>query len=146
MADGPVTLTLKGGTGYDEPWLVVSGNDWDEIVARLSSVPGVTDDHVNALAARFVDATGVAAIKGAGGTVGEAAPVEAAPEPAQPSAPKAKGEIQIKEPNAPATPGQLGFLKKLKVTDAMAKRLVGVGLGELTKGKASELIDLVNEG
>lgn len=44
MADGPVALTFKGGQGYDEPWLVLSGTvqEIDAQVAALEAkVPGI---------------------------------------------------------------------------------------------------------
>lgn len=34
--DSPFTVTLKGGSGYDKPWIVIRGNTAVETVARLA--------------------------------------------------------------------------------------------------------------
>jgi hypothetical protein len=33
---GKITVTLKGGTGYDEPWIVIHGTDAEDILGTMS--------------------------------------------------------------------------------------------------------------
>jgi hypothetical protein len=71
MAEGKITVTVKEGTGFDAPWVVVSGDSVAEVRDHLGAVEnsGLLAD-VGRVAAQF---KGVAAL---GGTLG-ARPVEA---------------------------------------------------------------------
>lgn len=39
----PIVVTLKAGTGYDAPWLVIRGYDPDDVVTKLRSLDGVIE-------------------------------------------------------------------------------------------------------
>lgn len=41
MADGKVTFTLKGGAGYEQPWVVISGDTVEEAVGHLNAATAV---------------------------------------------------------------------------------------------------------
>lgn len=41
--EAPITITLKAGTGYDAPWLVIRGFDPDDVTAKLNSLDPVIE-------------------------------------------------------------------------------------------------------
>jgi hypothetical protein len=48
----PIVVTLKGGTGYDQPWIVVRGNTPDQVAAmlrNLGELPAATLEASNLL-------------------------------------------------------------------------------------------------
>lgn len=51
MSDGKIVFTLKGGAGYDAPWIVISGDTVDEAV-----------DHLKAATLAFGEVTAAAAL------------------------------------------------------------------------------------
>jgi hypothetical protein len=51
MSDGKIVFTLKGGAGYDAPWIVISGDTVDEAV-----------DHLKAATLAFGEVTSAAAL------------------------------------------------------------------------------------
>lgn len=53
MSDGKIVYTLKGGVGYDAPWIVISGDSVEEADANLASVLARSFGDVQAAAALF---------------------------------------------------------------------------------------------
>lgn len=47
----PIVVTLKAGTGYDSPWLVIRGSNPDEVVTKLRSLDGVIEATLEAAGA-----------------------------------------------------------------------------------------------
>ncbi len=127
MADGPVTVTVKAGAGFEAPWLVVSG-EWGDVVRRLSEV-GFDDDHIDGLVEAFKHNTPV----GLHG-VKEALGATDAPAPAPPvsASPARTDKPTIRDPDSPMSDKQGELIAKLKGV---------VPPGGLTKGAASEYID-----
>lgn len=39
----PLVITLKAGTGFDSPWIVVRGSNPEEVVSKLNSLDGVIE-------------------------------------------------------------------------------------------------------
>jgi hypothetical protein len=72
----PIVVTLKAGTGYDAPWLVIRGYDPDDVTAKLEGLDPVIEATLTA-AGKF------AASRSLGATT-------VATEPAQQAAPPAK--------------------------------------------------------
>lgn len=140
MAEGPVTITIKAGAGYEAPWLVISGEDWDEVVLRLAGVPGITEEQVTGLAQAFtsvipVGSTGTERILQA---VPDVAPNVVVPDnvpvpqPDAPGlAPQAETKPVITNPTAPATEKQLALIAKLR----------GSPQPGITKQQASDFIE-----
>lgn len=42
-SEAPITITLKAGTGYDAPWIVVRGYDPDDVSAKLRGIDSVVE-------------------------------------------------------------------------------------------------------
>lgn len=40
-SEAPITITLKAGTGYDAPWLVIRGFNPEDVELKLKSLDGV---------------------------------------------------------------------------------------------------------
>lgn len=76
--DSPFTVTLKGGSGYDKPWIVIRGNTAAETIARLgeASIDGLLERTAE-YAAKFQEANGAAAP--AGGATGSPSVVQSGP-------------------------------------------------------------------
>lgn len=47
----PIVVTLKAGTGYDAPWLVIRGYDPDDVVNKLTGLDGVIEATLEAAGA-----------------------------------------------------------------------------------------------
>lgn len=94
MSEGKITATLKAGTGFDMPWIVVGADSAAELRDMLGAIEqsGVMAD-VGRLAASFRNFNAL------GGTLG-ARPVDA---PTQPQAP-----AQAPQPPTPQTNGGFG--------------------------------------
>lgn len=41
MAEGKITITLKGGNDFQEPWIVIGGDTVEEVIANLNGLQGV---------------------------------------------------------------------------------------------------------
>lgn len=52
MSDGKIVFTLKGGAGYDQPWIVISGDTVEEALGHLKSAEDAFGD-IQAAAALF---------------------------------------------------------------------------------------------
>lgn len=100
MADGKISVTLKEGTGFDSPWIVVSGDTVGEVRDQLNAVEasGIIVD-VGRVASQF---KGVAALGGTLGARPVAAP-NAAPDGAQPGA--QQPATATAQPTAQSNPG-----------------------------------------
>jgi hypothetical protein len=46
MDDAPYTVTLKAGSGYDAPWIIVKADTADRLVARLNELQNKDADRV----------------------------------------------------------------------------------------------------
>lgn len=53
MSDGKIVYTLKGGVGYDAPWIVISGDTVAEADANLEALLAGSLGNVQAAAALF---------------------------------------------------------------------------------------------
>jgi hypothetical protein len=85
MSDGKIVVTLKGGAGYDAPWIVLSGDSVPEVAEHLKNVSAL-GLYGEAIAASQLF-TGAANVPVAGGAT---APTTAAPTTAPaPAAPQA---------------------------------------------------------
>lgn len=38
MTDAKISVTLRGGQGYEEPWIVIYGDTAEEVAATLAQV------------------------------------------------------------------------------------------------------------
>lgn len=102
MTEHSLSVTLKAGTGYDSPWIVVYGDNPDEVQFKLQNISGVIEATVQA----------ANLLKGANNAAPllEGAPAEAAPAaPQQPagwgnSAPQAQPQWSQPQQGAPAAP------------------------------------------
>lgn len=47
-SEAPITITLKAGSDYSAPWLVIRGYDPDDVVNKLSSLEGVIEKTLEA--------------------------------------------------------------------------------------------------
>lgn len=84
MADGKITITLKGGAGYDAPWVVIGGDSVPEVQEILKNAAALGLYGDVAAAAQFLQAaggvptSGGAAIYAGGGAVSGVAGAAAA--------------------------------------------------------------------
>lgn len=62
MSDGKIVYTLKGGVGYDAPWIVISGDTVAEADANLAAVTELSLGNVQAAAALFQGAAAAAVL------------------------------------------------------------------------------------
>lgn len=46
--NAPYTVTLKAGSGYDAPWIIVKADTADQLVARLNELQNKDVDRVAA--------------------------------------------------------------------------------------------------
>ena len=90
MADGKIVVTLKGGAGYDSPWIVVGGDSVPEVqeILKNASALGLYGDVV--AAAQFLQASnGVPTAGGAPAPTSQ----PSTPTPSAPTAPQASGQF-----------------------------------------------------
>lgn len=98
MSDGKIVYTIKQGTGYDAPWIVVSGDTVEEANALLVSLSTTNAYHEVSQAAALFQGSGTAAVL----TVPQ--PVPTAPAPVYPTAAPAVPAPPV--PQASANPQQ----------------------------------------
>ena len=70
MADGKVSVTLKGGKGYDAPWIVISGDTVAEVEQSMLELGE----------SRLIELTNLGS-KALAGAVGESAAPQGGPQP-----------------------------------------------------------------
>lgn len=63
--EGKVVVTLKGGTGYDAPWIVIHANDASDAVAQMDGKLAELATHTAKVAKFFQGQVGPAASGGA---------------------------------------------------------------------------------
>lgn len=85
----PIVVTLKAGTGYDAPWLVIRGYDPDDVTNKLKSLDGVIEATLEA-AGLFAAQRGL----GANSAPAEAAVTSTAPKSGWGSSPAAAQQTQ----------------------------------------------------
>lgn len=56
MSEFPLSVTLKGDGDFDAPWIVVYGNDPDEVKAKVAGVVGLDASKFDALVDLVVEA------------------------------------------------------------------------------------------
>lgn len=100
MSEYSISATLKAGTGYDSPWVVVYGNTPEEVEFKLNNIAGVIKATVEA--AELLKAANAAA------------PLAAPAASTQPTAPQGWGQQQAQaqpqwsQPAQQAAPQQQG--------------------------------------
>lgn len=73
MADGKISITLKGGKGYDAPWIVVSGDTVAEVERSMLELGESRLIELTKLGSEaLVGAVGVGGAAQGGGTPSEA--------------------------------------------------------------------------
>lgn len=96
----PIVVTLKAGTGYDAPWIVIRGYDPDDVSARLKGLDSV------------IEATHEAAGLFAAGRLAAPQGGQQAPPSSQPAAQPAQqgwGQQQGQQQSAAPAPRQSKF-------------------------------------
>lgn len=82
MADGKITVTLKGGAGYDAPWVVIGGDSVPEVQEILKNAAALGLYGDVAAAAQFLQAGN--GVPTSGGAPAPASVPTSAPAPAAP--------------------------------------------------------------
>lgn len=95
MADGKIVVTLKGGPGYDAPWIVVSGDSVPEVAEHLKNVAALGLYGETVAAAQLF--TGSSGVPTSGGVTAQSAASVSTP-PA--TTPQASGRLCKHGPRA----------------------------------------------
>ena len=82
----PLSITLKAGTDFSAPWIVVYGHSPDEVTTKLNAIIDGELIHATIVAANPFKAANNAAPLVSGGQEAAAAPQQAPAQPAQQSA------------------------------------------------------------
>lgn len=114
-ADAPFVATIKGGKGYEVPWLVVRGNTAEELADNVSALAEANlYDLVASAASLFQGAVTVTSTPAGSGEPAQVAQA-ATPAPArQDSAPAQQGSSYARRKASAGTGGRGGQSERLK--------------------------------
>lgn len=133
-----VTVTLKGGTGYDKPWIVVRGENAAETAKLVAETVGVSGEGLTLLELTHNAAQKFSGVSAAGTILGatvipEGAPAQApAPEPAAapaiPAAPPVPNTEILAKIEAATSVAELGdvFMQNKGLFEANAELMAQV--------------------